>query len=200
MLLGNQIMDVVFTIRRADLKRAIKELKVNRGGEGTDDLIYLLVSEYAATFRAVGTESEYPVNGIGPGCAQLPIVVLERIAEMRTSTELQLRVTAGAVLCGSATVRNRAITLGQIPDTSIRVPIDPSDFELIVIGRVLGDLVAAEQGLQSRLECARAELRLAICAAAMNVASYGVSESDIELLIEKAIKDAESRITKGLYT
>jgi hypothetical protein len=99
-------MDVAFTIRRADALRALKEIKVNRGREGKDDLLHVLVSEYAVTFRAVGTESEYPVNGTGPGAAQLPIAIFERAVEMRTTNELQLRLTDGAIFSGKSAVRS----------------------------------------------------------------------------------------------
>jgi len=190
--------DLVFVIRRGDLRRALKEIQVNRGRYNNTDLLYLLVSECAATFRATGTESEYPVHGISPGTAQLPIAVLDRILTMRASNELELRITEGAVLCGKAAVRHEAITLGMIPDISVRVPIDPSRFELIVIGRVLGNVDVVEQGLQARLEKATRELRVAISSAAGILADYRVTESDIELMIEKAIRDAEPSIRKGL--
>ena len=190
--------DVVFVIRRVDLSRALKELQANRGRNSKTDLVYLLVSECAATFRALGTESEYPVHGISPGAAQLPISVLEGVLIMRTTHELELRITEGAVLCGKAVLRNESIALGKIPDLSVSVPIDPSKFELIVIGRVLGEGGVTEQGLQSRLEKAKQELRVAISRAAGILADYRVTESDIELLVEKAVRDAEPNVRKGL--
>src|SRR5271165_5042235 len=182
--------DVVFTIRRADLKKAVKQLQANRGRDQETDLAYVLVSEYGATFRATGTESEYPVNGRGPGAAQLPIAVLDRILGMRASPELELRITDGAVFCGKAAVRHTGVSVGKIPDTRISVPINPSSFELIVIGRLLGEAAVAEQGLQSRLEKVTADMRLAISRAASSLADFGVTQSDVELLVEKAIRDA----------
>ena len=190
--------DVVFTIRRADLKKAVKQLQANRGRDQKTDLAYVLVSEYGATFRATGTESEYPVNGRGPGAAHLPIAVLERILEMRTSSELELRITGGAVFCGKAAVKHNDVSVGQIPDTRISVPINASHFELIVIGRILGETAVAEQGLQSRLDKATEEMRHSISRAASNLANFGVTQSDVELLVEKAIRDAEPGIMRGL--
>ncbi|HEV2730928.1 MAG TPA: hypothetical protein VGV15_12920, partial [Terriglobales bacterium] len=60
-------MPVEFVIRTADLRRAMDQLKVNRGQRNDSDFVDILVSECAATFRAVGTETEEPANGNRPG-------------------------------------------------------------------------------------------------------------------------------------
>ena len=190
--------DVVFVIRSKDLYRAIKQIQANRGRYTKYDLVHVLISAYAATFKAFGTETEYPVNGISPGAAEMPIVALEKILGLRSALELELRVTEGAIACGKATVRDPAITLGRIPDLSVSAPIDCSGFELIVIGRLLGKDGANEQGLTSRLEEATREMHMAISRAAGILADYRVSESDIGLLVEKAIIDAAPAIRKGL--
>lgn len=65
-------MEVVFRIRRGDLKRALRELQVNRGSHNKKDEVNILISEYAATFGAPGTDSEYPVDVRSPGVARLP--------------------------------------------------------------------------------------------------------------------------------
>ena len=190
--------DVVFVIRHDDLSRAIKEIQANRGRYNKTDLVYVLVSACVATFRATGTESGYTVRGINSGTAQLPIVVLDRIVEMRMADEVEIRITKGAVMCEKATVRHKAITLGKIPDLSLSVPIDPPNFDLLVIGRILGEAGVAEQGLESRLEEAKHEMHLVIAKAAETLAEYRVRESDIALLVEKAIRDAEPSIRTGL--
>jgi len=126
-------------------------------------------------------------------CASVAFVV-----NMRSSPELELRIADGAVFCGKATVRHNQISVGSIPDTAISVPIDASPFELVVIGQVLGEAAVVEQGLQSRLEGVKVEMRFAISRAASNLAAFGVKQSEVELLVEKAIKDAEPRIARGL--
>jgi hypothetical protein len=193
-------MDVVFTIRRKDLMQVLRQLKANRGRLSDTDLVSVLVSEYAATFRALGTDSEYPVHGIAPGVVQMPIEMLDRIPKMRTSDELELHFKAGEVLCGKSAVRHNAITLGHIPDIRVQVPIDPSPFELVVIGRVLGDALVAEQGLEDRLQKAAAQMNLAISSATSCLGSFGVSEAGVKLLVEAAIEDAKADIRKGVFT
>ena len=166
-------MDVIFTIRRADAKRALKQIQANRGREGKDDLIHVLVSEYAATFRAVGTESECPVHGIGPGTAQLPISIFERAIDMRTTSELQLRITDGALFSGKSCVRHGGVTVGTIPDTRISVPVDSSPLDLLVIERIIGQAAMTAQGLTSRLQKAKEDLPLALAAATKQLGPYG---------------------------
>jgi hypothetical protein len=191
-------MDLVFTIRRADAKRALKEIQANRGREGKDDLIHVLVSEYAVTFRAVGTQSEWPVHGISPGAAQLPIPVLEKAIDMRSSTELQLRITDGAIFCGKASVRHGAIAVGNIPDVRISVPVNSSPFDLLVMERLLGERAMVEQGLASRLQNAKIGLPVALAKAAKELHPYGVSADDLETLIETAMREAEPRVKAAL--
>lgn len=197
---GDKSMDVVFRIRRKDLGQVLRQLQVNRGRQSKSDQVSVLVSEYAATFRAPGTDSEYPVHGISPGVAHLPIAVLGRIADMRTANEIELRFTEGAVLCGKATVRHKAITLGNIPDVRVQVPIDPSPFELVVIGRVLGEAIVAEQGLQERLKRATEQMNLAVASAASCLSPFSVTEASIRLLVEAAIEIAQANIRRGVYS
>jgi hypothetical protein len=191
-------MDVQFRIRRSDLRRALRELQANRGARDKADIVSVLVSEYAATFRAPGTDSEYPVNGIAPGVAHLPITVLDRIMGMRSANELDLRLTDGAIWCGKATVRHKAIRVGNIPDLRVQVPINPSPFELVVIGRVLGEALIREQGIEQRLTKATEQMNLAVSSAASSLASFGVTEASVKQLVEAAIEDAQASIRSGL--
>lgn len=190
--------DVVFTIRRGDAKAALKQIQANRGREGKEDLVHVLVSEYAVTFRAVGTESEYPINGISPGAAQLPIQVLGRAIDMRNSNELQFRITDGAISCGKAIVRHPGIIVGSIPDTRISVPVNASSFDILVIERILGKEAAAGQDLASRVKKANEGLQLALSRATAELSPYGICSSDLEALIDAAIRDAEPKVRAAL--
>lgn len=191
-------MDVVFTIRRADAKRALKQIQASRGREGKEDLIQVLVSEYAATFRAVGTQSECPVHGISPGTAQVPIPVFEKALDMRTTNELQLRTTDGAIFSGKSSVRHAAVTVGTIPDTRISVPIDSLPFDLLVIERLIGEAAMTAQGLTSRLQKAKEGLPLALAKAAAELGPYGVNAEDLRALVENAMREAEPRVKEAL--
>ena len=190
--------DVVFTIRRADAKRALKQIQANRGREGKDDFVHVLVSEYAVTFRAVGTEAEYPVNGISPGAAKLPIPILDKAIDMRSTNEIQLRVTDGVIFCGKAAVRHPGVSVGSIPDTRISVPVNASPFDILVIERILGKEAAAGQGLASRLQKANEGLQVALSRATAELSPYGLCSSDLESLIEEAMRAAEPKVRAAL--
>jgi hypothetical protein len=191
-------MEVLFTIRRTDALRALKEIKANRGKYTREDHVHLLVSEYAVTFRAVGTEADYPVNGITPGAAEVPFIALEKAISMRNTHEIQLRVVDGVIYCGKASVKHPGIRVGIIPDVSLSVPINASPFELLLIERILGKDAAVDQGLTSRLLQASTNLPMAIKRAATELAPYGISDEDIRLLIESKMKEAEPRVRAAL--
>lgn len=193
-------MEVVFRIRRGDLRRAVRELQVNRGSHNKEDEVTIFVSGYAATFRAPGTDSEYPVDGISPGVARLPITVLKRIADMLGSKEPELRFVNGTVLSGNTSVKHQLIKIGEVPNIRIQVPIDPSPFELIVIGRVLGDDLIAEQGLGARLKSATEWMNQAILRAAPHLAPFGITDTALRALIEAAIDSAKGKIRGGIFS
>ena len=116
----------------------------------------------------------------------------------RGAGQLNSESRVARFFCGKAAVKHNDVSVGQIPDTCISMPINASPFELIVIGRILGETAVTEQGLQSRLDKATEEMRHSISRAASNLANFGVTQSDVELLVEKAIKDAEPGIIRGL--
>jgi hypothetical protein len=193
-------MDVVFKIRKGDLRRAIRELQVNRGSHVKDDRVAILVSGYAATFRAPGTDSEYPVDGIIPGVAHMPIAVLSRIKDMLTANESELRITNGAVMSGKLIVKHEAIKVGEIPNIRVQVPIDPSPFELIVIGRILGEELIVEQGLESCLESATDLMNQAISKAASHLSPFGITNAALRSLVDSAIESAKGDVKAGVYS
>lgn len=67
---------VEFVIHLSDMRKAAKQLSLNREGFGDTDCVDLLVSSIAATFRSIGTEAEVPVNGKHPGTVRLPLKLL----------------------------------------------------------------------------------------------------------------------------
>jgi hypothetical protein len=75
-------VSVEFVIRPADLRQAMSQLKVNRGSHKQSDFVDILVSEFAATFRSVGTETEVPVHGKRPGSLRLPLRIVDKIRQI----------------------------------------------------------------------------------------------------------------------
>lgn len=191
--------EVLFVIRRADLNRAIRELQTNCKGFKDVSSVHLLVSEYAMTVRAVGMESEYPVNGIQPGTFQMPIAVLRRIANMQHTKELGIHIQAGAVSSGSSTVRHPQIRLASIPDLRVSVPIDASAFDLLVIGRLLDVKELEKQGLTERVSKAREQFNKDIAYAASFLTRYRVTKDELEALLDRTLKESEPAIKAAIY-
>ena len=191
--------EVLFVIRRTDMSRAIREVRTNCKGVPDTNTVYLLVSEYAMTIRAVGMESEYPVNGIHPGTFQVPIAVLRRITSMRPTKELALHVQQGAISSGSSTVRHSAIRLSTIPDVRVSVPIDASNFDLLVIGRLLDANELEKQGLTERVSKAREQFKKDIAYAASFLAHYRVSKDELEALLDRIFNESEPTIKAAIF-
>ena len=72
---------VEFVLDLSDLRRAAKQLFVNRGRFADTDCADLLISPCVATFRAIGTEMELPVHGIQTGPVRIPLRAIKEIVE-----------------------------------------------------------------------------------------------------------------------
>jgi len=78
----NKVPLVEFVIRLSDMRKAAKQLSLNREEFNETDCADLLVSSFAATFQSVGTTTEVSVNGKHPGAVRLPLKLLPRILEV----------------------------------------------------------------------------------------------------------------------
>lgn len=191
--------EVLFVIRRTDLNRAVREAQTNCRGNADADTVYLLVSEYAITVRTLGMESEYPVDGIRPGTFETPIAPLRRITNMRTTKKIALHVQQGAISSGSSTVRHPAIRLSVVPDVRVSVPVDVSEFDLLVIGRLLGQAELERQGLSKRVAKSRERLQRDLATAAALLTKYRVGQPELQSLIDRLLRDAEPTVKAAIY-
>lgn len=106
------IESVEFMIRSSDLRKATKQLSLDRGEFKETDCADLLVSSFAATFRAVGTSPEVSVNGRKPGTATAAEVTgqahtgSEDLHEARTEMVFPARVCLGREVHNETPRRN----------------------------------------------------------------------------------------------
>jgi hypothetical protein len=183
-------MKLEFTTRTKDLRKAIREIGVNRGDHSDSDSTDILVSEFSATFRSVGTEAEVPVNGVKPGTARVPFVVLERLAKVLGTfkgDDLKIFCEPGCLKVGTFTIKHPDIELGIIPDQQVSVPIDLSLLDTLALGRVLNPQQVIEQGLRERIEEAQKGCSLAIASAVATLRPLGVEEKQIVVIVEEAL-------------
>ena len=193
-------MAIEFRVRVSDLKNATKQLLVNRGEFRDSDLVDLLVSECVATLRTVGTSTEIPVTGTLPGAARLPLSVLQEMAKIAGSyktTEVPVLVIEGGIKVASFRRGNDQITLGQIPDQRINIPVDASLLDTLAIGVLLSEMQITEQGLTRRVLEAWQKANVAIHEAAASLTALDVTEAQIRDLVEERVQKAAERLRAG---
>ena len=192
--------EVLFEIRHADLKRALRQVQANARNAPDVKSVNILVSEFAMTVRSLGIESEFPVVGIQPGTFHIPIAVLKQIASMQQTTRVALSIRDGEVSAASSKVRHPGIHLSRIPDLRISVPVDVSNFDLLVIGRLLSPEELQRQGLAERVSKSREKLGKDIRYAATLLSSYYVTEEDLVAVDERIQREAEPRLRAAVFS
>jgi hypothetical protein len=193
-------MPVEFKSRVADLKNATKQVLVNRGKFKNTDVADLMVSECVATFRAVGTSTEIPVNGISPGTARIPLSALDAIARtagMFKRKEVTVLIEDGGIKVDTFRHSHPHIKLGILPDQSIDLPIDASLLDTLGVGAVLTESAIERQGLTNRILDAWERANRSITSAAGSLAALGVTEEQIRQLVEKQVTAAGQRLIQA---
>jgi len=90
-----------------------------------------------ATFRAVGTSTEIPVNGTSPGAARIPLSALEAIAStagMFKKKEIKIVIEDGSIKIDTFRHNHPDIRLGILPDQRIDLPVDASLLDTLGVG------------------------------------------------------------------
>jgi hypothetical protein len=192
-------MPIEFQTRVADFKNATKQLLVNRGKFKKTDIADLLVSECVATFRAVGTSAEIPVNGTSPGTARIPLSALEAIAStagMFKKKEIKILVEDGAIKIDTFRHSHPEIRLGILPDQRIDLPVDASLLDTLCVGAILTESGIEEQGLTNRILDAWERANHAITSAVGSLAPLGISEQQIRQLVEEQVTASGQRLLR----
>ena len=194
-------MSVEFVLRTADLRHATAQLKANRGDHKGTDVVDILVSECVATFRAVGTDVEVPVDGKSPGAVRVPLRILDDIYRaVRTfkTKELLFHCEPGAIKVGSWSVKHPDIELGRIPDQHVTLPVDASVLDTLALAEILGADQIVEEGMRSRVEKATDTRKSAVAAALRALQPLGITESQLQGFVDVQIKDAARVLRRSL--
>lgn len=192
---------VEFRVRVNDLKQAIREINVNRGENRAADFVDVLVSECVATFRAVGTSVDVPVNGIQPGTARLPIATLERFSAMAKAfkaKETTVQFWDGIFKVGSWGTKDWEIVLGVIPDLSLDMPPDATFLDTLAMAWILSPVGVKEQGLERRVAMAQRAKDDAIDRATRALEPLQVQREKLAALVEAHIAEAGKRLRSSL--
>ena len=134
-------MTVEFAIHTSDLRLATSQLKANRGEYRDSDTVDILVSECVATFRAVGTETEVPVNGKQTGSVRLSLKSLRDLLKVALSfkkKEVRFLFEPGEAKVETFSRSHPDIELGTIPDQQLLIPVDVSVLDTLALAEILG--------------------------------------------------------------
>jgi hypothetical protein len=192
---------VEFVISVVELRRVNSELKANRREYRDSDVVDILVSEFAATFRSIGTEAEAPVEGKSPGTVRIPLRIVDKIIRIAPSLKkrkLHFQCAPGVVRIGTFSLKHPDIESGQIPDQGLQIPIDASVLDTLAISEILGPAQIVQEGMRSRVEDAMAARGRAISAALEALDAFGITKAQIQRLIEASVTDAAARLRSGL--
>lgn len=192
-------MTVEFTVRPSDLRQATNQLKANRGEQGQNDFIDVLVSECVASFRSIGTETEIPVNGKRPGCVRLPLKCVDSIKKILSSfkkKELTFVFEPGIVRVGTWSLKHPDIELGKLPDQRLQIPADVSVLDTLALADLLGADRVASEGMRPRVDGAIQVCHGAVLAAAEALQPLGVTEDQLQQLVDDHIRNAAERLRK----
>ena len=190
-------MRIEFTARTKDLENAIRQIGANRGQHKKTDFTDILVSQFAATIRSVGTEVELPANGIETGSARVPFQALERFRKILSSfkkKDLTVICEPGSIKVGSFSMKDPNIELGNIPDQRISVPVELSVLDTLALARVLTPEEIVDQGLRERVEEARRSFSEAVARSVSALEGFGVEEKQIAALVDERVAVAASKL------
>ena len=194
-------MPVEFTIRMSDLRLAASQLKVNRGEYTESDTVDILVSECAATFRAVGTETEVPVEGKRPGSVRLSLKSLQNIKKVALSfkkTALRLKFEPGTAWIETFSQTHPDIEIGNIPDQQLQIPLDVSVLDTLALAEILGPEGVVQEGMRARVEDAIRSRTDTVARALEMLKPLGITEGQLQELAEENIAAAVERLRRTI--
>lgn len=194
-------MPVEFVVQADDLRQATDQLKANRGEYRDSDFVDILVFQSVAIFRAVGSESEVPVDGQRPGSVRVPLRILDKIGEalltLKTK-DLAFHCEPGIVKIGTFSLKHPDIELGRIPDQRLDLPIDMSLLDTLALTKIFTPLKIGEEGMQARVDAAHKSRQRAIADAAAALQPLEIEEWQVNHLVDCHIDDAAKRLRKFL--
>jgi hypothetical protein len=188
---------VEFSTRLSELRKAKKRLFFNRQGFEDTDCADLLVSPCIATFRAVGTDFEAPVNASQPGPVRMPVRMLKDIVQIASSykkPELKLHFEPGMFQVETMKRRHPDIMLGIFPDQKFDLPADAGVLDTLAMVSLLSPRQIVDQGLRERVETAQRYTSVAVSRAEEALRELGIRQGLIQELVDASIKHTAEKL------
>ena len=194
-------MPVEFTASTEDLKRAARQLEVNRGEFNETDIADLVVSPSGLEIRAVGTETCEIVIAKQPGAARLPLKLFVKIVYMaQTYHERQITISLDdkCARVGRSKISHPDIAVGGVFSQPPSLPIDASALDTLAVAYTMTPEQIANTGLRDRVENARKRASAAIDVALDSLKEFNVTSTDLKQVIDRRVVEASEVLRKVL--
>lgn len=193
---------VEFIVRLPELRKAEKHLSFNRAEFKETDSADLLVSACAATFRAVGTERDVPVQGTHPGTVRLPLKQLRDLVSIARSykrREVLLHFEPGMARVETCVRRHPDISLGILPDRKLDLPADAGVLDTLAIAHLLSPDEVVNQGFRERVEAAQRRTSDAVTTAFKVLLDFGIRHERIQELVDERVKETSEKLRAVIH-
>jgi hypothetical protein len=107
-------------------------------------------------------------------------------------------VSRAFIKIGSCSVKHPDIELGRIPDQRLGLPIDVSVLDTLALAETLSADQIVEEGMRARVEEAIETRTFVIATALGTLQVLGITERQLQGLIDIHVKDAAKRLRPSL--
>ena len=194
-------MPIEFTVRTDDLKRAARQLQMNRGEFKDTDIADLVVSASVLEMKAVGTESSIAANGKQTGSARLPLKVFVRVVDMAKSyhqRESTILVDNGYAKVGRTKASHPDIRVGQDGLQPISIPPNASALDTLAVASMMTPEQIADAGLRERVENAQKRASAAIGTAVAALKEFGITSTELGELVDRHVEQMAKVVQKAV--
>ena len=194
-------MPIEFKVRTDDLKRAAKQLQVNRGEFKDADFVDIVVSTCSAELKSVGTETTIVADGRQTGRSRIPLRMLARLVDAARSyhtKECMILVDNGFASVGRTKVSHPDISVGIQVCEAISIPTNASVLDILAVATRMSPADLANGGLLERVEAAQKRASSAIETASGALEDFGISSDDITDLVDRRVAEVAVAIKTNL--
>jgi hypothetical protein len=192
-------MPVEFTVRTDDLKRATKQLQLDRQEFADSDFADLTVSASMVDLKAIGTATSIAANGKQTGTARLPLRVLVRVVDVARTykqKESTILIDQGFAKVGKTKTSHPDIVVGVDSSVEISMPPSASVLDTLAVASMMTPEEIANAGLRDRVESAQKAVTAGVASAVAALKDFNVGEQDITEIVDRRVVEAAQLIRK----
>jgi hypothetical protein len=192
-------MPVEFTVRTDDLKRATKQLQLDRQEFADSDSADLTVSASMVDLKAIGTSTSIAANGKQTGTVRLPLRVLVRVVDVARTykqKETTILIDQGFAKVGKTKTSHPDIVVGVDSSVEMSMPPSASVLDTLAVASMMSPEEIANAGLRDRVESAQKAVSAAVASAVAALKELNVGVQDITEIVDRRVVEAAQLIRK----